>query len=199
MNELWRHEARRCGPAALVTPPAVVVSAALLTTPAGGGARTFVAVWLPAALLPLVAGVFAAGVVSREVMRELQCTFATAYPVTVRRRLLLLVAAVGVAAVILAVTIAAHGGPEARTVALSTAVSAAASSLLLMGVGAYAAAGRSEGRGGPASAFAMTAWLAKLLVLDRIPLPPAAVAAVSAAAGLWLVARASTKAGGEAI
>ncbi|ETK34045.1 conserved protein with unknown function [Microbispora sp. ATCC PTA-5024] len=206
--ELWRHEVRRCGLVALVTPLAVVASTTLLSALAGGGMHDFLAVWLPAALLPLVAGVCAVGVVSREVMPELQATFPTPYPVTVRRRLRLLILAVGAGVVVLAVSAATGAGHDPVTgqgasgpvlSSLFSAASSAAFSLLLIGVGAYAAAGRTRNRGGPASALVMTAWLAKLLVLDRIPLPPAAVAVAFAAAGLWSMVRGSTRAGGEAV
>ena len=49
------------------------------------------------------------------------------------------------------------------------------------------------------AALVMTAWLAKLLVLDRIPLPSAAVAAAFTVAGVWLLIRGSIRAGGEAV
>ncbi len=199
--ELWRHEMRRCGLAALGTPVTVVACTALVSGMAGGGMREFLAVWLPGALLPLVAGACAVGVMAREVMPELQCTFATPYPVTVRRRLWLLVIATGLGAGVLGLSAAAGAAPEPGVagagVVLSAVASAAAFSLLLIGLGVYAAAGR--GRPGSAAALVMTAWLAKPLVLDRIPLPPAAVAAVFTVAGVWLLVRGSARAGGEAV
>jgi len=204
--ELWRHEMRRCGPVALGTPVAVASCAALVAVMAGGGMREFLAVRLPGALLPLVAGVCAVGVMAREVMPELQCTFATPYPVTVRRRLWLLVIAVGLGAGVLGLSAAAGAatGPDVAGqdtagsgAVLSPVASAAAFSLLLIGLGGHAAAGRAQP--GPAAALVMTAWLAKLLVLDRIPLPSAAVAAAFTVAGVWLLIRGSIRAGGEAV
>lgn len=203
--ELWRHEMRRCGLVALGAPVAVVACAALVAAMAGGGMRGFLAVWLPGALLPLVAGVCAVGVMAREVMPELQSTFATPYPVTLRRRLWLLVIAVGLGVGVLGLSAAAGAAPEPGTgqgvagsgAVLSSVAAAGSFSLLLIGLGAYAAARKTQP--GPASALVMTAWLAKLLVLDRIPLPAAAVVAAFTVAGVWLLVRGSVRAGGEAV
>jgi len=196
---------RRCGLVALGTPVAVVACTALVSAMAGGGMREFLAVWLPGALLPLVAGVCAVGVMAREVMSELQSTFATPYPVTLRRRLWLLVIAVGLGVGVLGLSAAAGAAPEAGAgqgvagsgAVLSSVAAAGSFSLLLIGLGAYAAAGKTQP--GPAAALVMTAWLAKLLVLDRIPVPPAVVAAGFAVAGVWLLVRGSVRAGGEAV
>jgi hypothetical protein len=90
---LWRHEVRRAGPAALLTPPVVALvvaaiavdSAARLHDPAASTA--LIVQNLLELALPLAAGVGAASLVGRDPAVELQLTLPTAYRATILRRL----------------------------------------------------------------------------------------------------------------
>jgi hypothetical protein len=89
---LWRHEARRAGWTALLTPPSVLaigVLAAAVQFGAGENdtniARTLLGVL--EMLLPLAAGVGAAALVGHDPVAELVASCPTGYPVTLLRRL----------------------------------------------------------------------------------------------------------------
>lgn len=189
---VWRYEAYRCGRAVLAAPSAVVALAALAAAAAGGGMRSFLATWLPGELLPLTAGVAAVGIVSREVMTELHLALPARYSATVRRRLAVLGAAVLVAVVGLTLAERALAGTSPPEMA-ADAVRVAAFSLLLIGGGTYAAAPGNGG--GPAAAVVMAGWLAKMLIWDRLPVPPPLTVGVFAAVGAWWLVRGSRRAG----
>ena len=90
---LWRHEARRAGLAAMLTPPAVALvvlavavdSALRLHDP--GPSTALILQNLLELALPLAAGVGAASLVGRDPAVELQLTLPTAYRATILRRL----------------------------------------------------------------------------------------------------------------
>lgn len=193
---LWRHEVRRCGKAVLAAPPVVVVLAALLSLMARGGLRDWLAGWFPGALLPMAAGIAAVSVVSREAMAELQLTLPTPYPVTVRRRLAVLAVVVAVAGLAVLAVLTQGSRPALPDVAGLVAATAAFS-LALIGVGTRVAAGTTATGGGPAATAVVSVWLAKTLMMDRVPVPQTAVSVAFAAAGVWLLVRGSRKAGGE--
>ncbi|MEU7986263.1 hypothetical protein AB0B56_15475 [Streptosporangium canum] len=90
--DLWSHEIRRAGPAALLAPPVLVVLIALLAafgTRLGsreGNTAWFLMIALEAGI-PLVSGIAAASLIGRDRAVELQLTLPTGYRSTLLRRL----------------------------------------------------------------------------------------------------------------
>ncbi len=164
---LYRHEAKRCGPAAFALPALVVAAIALLCyfdtrghyDPDSLGSGL---IRLAVAGLALASGLAAASAVSRERMLEVQLTLPTSYPVTIRRRVLLVGLAVVLAAGVLVVVLAGLGlwsGPGGLAAAPVRLLGPA---MLPAGVGVYfAIASRSAAAG---STAAVAGWLAVLLV-----------------------------------
>jgi hypothetical protein len=93
---LWRHEVRRTGWAALVTPSVCAAFVVLLAVlQAGSGNDVAVARTLQAVLemgMPLAAGVVAASLVGRDVAVELQVSVLREYRTTLLRRLMITLA-----------------------------------------------------------------------------------------------------------
>jgi hypothetical protein len=112
---LWRHEVRRAGWAALLTPPiaaAVVLGAAVdeaarLDQPSQDTAHILQALLEMA--LPLAAGVGAASLVGRDPVVELHLTLPTTYRSTILRRLAVSAGWVAVLALTAAVVMVASG------------------------------------------------------------------------------------------
>jgi len=112
--DLWRHEVRRIGWAALVTPPATAALVALLAVLQAFGtqddastARTFHGVL--AAGIPLALGVVAGSLVGRDPVTELQLSVLREYRGTLARRLVLAAGWAAVIAVLTTVAIVATG------------------------------------------------------------------------------------------
>jgi hypothetical protein len=114
-RSLWRHEVRRAGWAALLTPPlaAVIVvvvavdGAARLGQPSRDTAHILQS--LLELALPLAAGVGSAGLVGADPAIELQLTVPTAYRSTILRRLAVTTGWVGVIAVTVSAAMVAGG------------------------------------------------------------------------------------------
>jgi len=111
---LWRHEARRAGWTALLTPPAVLLLGLLAAAvQLGAGeddpnvARTLLGTL--EMLLPLAAGVGAASLVGHDPVAELAASCPTRYPVTLLRRLAVGLAWVTVLAVLASAVLVATG------------------------------------------------------------------------------------------
>lgn len=90
-RSLWRHEVRRAGWAALLTPPvtAVLVAVIAIAQAASGAGTTDVARTLQSVLemgMPLGAGIGAATLIGRDPVVELQLAVPSSYPVTLLRR-----------------------------------------------------------------------------------------------------------------
>ena len=112
---LWRHEVRRAGWAALLTPPiaaAIVVGAAVDGAARLGQPSRDTAHILQSLLemaLPLAAGVGAASLVGRDPAIELQLTLPTPYRATILRRLVVTAGWVAVTALSVAAVMVASG------------------------------------------------------------------------------------------
>jgi hypothetical protein len=111
---LWRHEARRAGWTALLTPPAVLVLGALAAAiQLGAGesdasvARTLLGTL--EMLLPLAAGVGAAALIGHDPVAELAASCPTRYPVTLLRRLVVSLAWIAVLAALVSAALVATG------------------------------------------------------------------------------------------
>lgn len=164
---LYRHEARRCGPAAFALPALVVLAIALLCffdtrghydrDSLGSGL-----IRLAVAGLALAAGLAAASAVCRERMLEVQLTLPTEYSTTLRRRIVLVALAVTVAAASVIAVLAGLGlwsGPGGLVASPLRLLGPAA---LPAGLGVYfGISARSAAAG---STAAVAAWLAVLLV-----------------------------------
>lgn len=187
MLGLWRYEVRRSGLVTLAAPSAVAMAAVLAALNCGSAVRGLVVDWLSGAVVPLVAGLAAAAIVGGEQAAELQATFPVPYPVTIRRRLLVLAVAVVIASAI-GVPMAALAVPGH----LPATGAGLAFAVLLAGAGSLAAARHPPGL---ASVLVVTAWLAVVTVAG--PVLPWAVAAGCAAAGLVLLRLALRIAGEE--
>ncbi|WP_133852253.1 hypothetical protein [Labedaea rhizosphaerae] len=112
--DLWRHELRRIGWAALVTPPAAAALVALLAVLQSFGtqddastARTFHDVL--AMGIPLAVGVVAGSLIGRDPVAELQLSVVREYRATLLRRLLLAAGWAAVVAVVATVAVVASG------------------------------------------------------------------------------------------
>ena len=112
--DLWRHEVRRIGWAALLTPPAAAGLVALLAVLQAFGAhddattaRTFHDVL--AMGIPLAVGVVAGSLVGRDPATELQLSVVREYRGTLLRRLLLASGWAAVVAVVATVAVVASG------------------------------------------------------------------------------------------
>ncbi|MEV4622199.1 hypothetical protein AB0J74_26245 [Asanoa sp. NPDC049573] len=106
--DIWIHEARRAGPAALVAPPAGLLLAAALAVfvRVGGGSRGQVEFLLLVgleAIAPLAVAMVALTVVTREGCRELHLSLPVPHLVTIGRRL-------GVVGVVTVVLCTAYAG-----------------------------------------------------------------------------------------
>lgn len=88
---LARHELRRAGPAALLTPPGVLLAGVVMVVLAAssGGAYHQVAGTVLEALLPLAAGIASSGVLTTDSAVELQLSLPVPYRQTLARRVLL--------------------------------------------------------------------------------------------------------------
>ena len=163
---LWRHEVRRAGWPAIVTPAVVVVAmlgmAAVMV--AGSAPSDTVGRLLVAGLevgLPLAAGIGAAALVGRDPAIELQLSAPTPYRVTVLRRLAITVAG--------PVLLAAAGTTVLRATGWWPAVHLGASSVLvwlgpvawLSALGAFLAVGLRSAAA--ASGLIAGVWLAEQL------------------------------------
>lgn len=158
--DLWTHETRRAGPAAVALPIAAAVVLAVLAPAIGAGIATEA---LAAYAVPLVAGLAAAAIVAGERMVELHLTLPTVYPTTVARRLVLLSAATLAAT---GMTVGALGWAGTLTDPGATAIGVAAFAAAMIGVAAHAAARSGSAAGACAMVFA--AWLGKILFVDRV-------------------------------
>lgn len=164
-------EARRCGVMTLMTP--VIVAALILGASrlaAGGeGTPEMVGVGmvrLVADVLPVTVGLTASSALTRERMIELHLSLPTSFAVTTMRRVGLVLAAATVASVV------AIGGlmlnhqwwhPATGATAILVPIGPA---VLLVGVACYAV---TMLRSAAASAaVVVAAWLAQLLILDRL-------------------------------
>lgn len=164
-------EARRCGVAALLTPVAVaacILGASRLAA-SGDGTPEMVGVGmvrLVADVLPVTVGLTAATALTRETMTELHLSLPTSFVVTTLRRVALVFAAATLAAAIAIGGLAGNNqwwhpatGPTALLVPLGPSV-------LLIGVACYSATVLRSGAA--AAAVVVAAWLAQLLILDRL-------------------------------
>lgn len=111
---LWRHEARRAGWAALLTPPLAVAAPVLVAVidAAGTTSDRDIAQTLFAALemaAPLAAGIGAASLVGRDPVAELLLSLPTGYRSTLLRRLSITVGWTALVAVLLAGSLLATG------------------------------------------------------------------------------------------
>ena len=109
---LWRHEARRAGWTALLTPPSVLVLGligALIQYSAdeNGVARTLVGTL--EMLLPLAAGVGAGSLIGHDPVAELAASCRTGYPATLLRRLVVSLTWITVLAVLASAALVATG------------------------------------------------------------------------------------------
>jgi hypothetical protein len=168
---LWKHEARRCGPAALALPVLaaagiLAMSFAIQSGPAGGtGTAGTGLVRLVADAFPVAAGLAVAAAIGRERLIELQLTVLTEYRRTVGRRLSVVCAVVVLAAGLLVLELIATGqwhhpaqGPAALLVPLGPAA-------LLAGAGTWASVALRSTAG--ASTVVVGVWLLQVLILDR--------------------------------
>jgi hypothetical protein len=112
--DLWRHEVRRIGWAALVTPPVTAALMALLAVLQAFGtqddastARTFHGVL--AVGIPLAIGIVAGSLVGRDPAAELQLSVVREYRGTLLRRLILAAGWAAVVAVLTTVAVVASG------------------------------------------------------------------------------------------
>jgi len=145
---LWRHEVRRAGWAALLTP--LVAAVGLAAVAVDGAARldqpsqstALVLQSLLELALPLAAGMGAANLVGRDPAVELQLTLPTSYRTTILRRLLVTAGWVAVIALTTAAFMVAsgwwHRWPEAHP-ALAGQLTWLAPALCLSGLGLLAA------------------------------------------------------------
>jgi hypothetical protein len=172
------HEIRRCGMPALavVTGTAVALGVVLVMVPSSWAG------WLVASAFPLAFGMAVAMVAGGEDALELHLTLPTPYPRTLRRRLAVLGGVAAAALAALVGVLSAAGMVHDPAQVLSDAGSVA---VLLLGTAVYAAVG--SGSPGAPSAVVLTAWLAKLLVLDGVLRGSGAATVVAVAAGLALL------------
>ncbi|MDN5750312.1 MAG: hypothetical protein L0H64_17675 [Pseudonocardia sp.] len=178
LGSMAGHEMRRCGMPALavLTGTAVALGVVLVVLPSSWAG------WLVASALPLAFGMAAAMVAGGEDALELHLTLPTPYPRTLRRRLAVLV---GVAAVVLAAVVGVLSASGRVHDPVQVLVDAGSVAILLLGTAVYAAVG--SGSPGAPSAVVLTAWLAKLLVLDGALRGSGTAAVVAAGAGLALL------------
>lgn len=146
---LWRHEVRRAGWAALLTP--LVAAVGLAAVAVDGAARldqpsrdtALVLQSLLELALPLAAGMGAANLVGRDPAVELQLTLPTSYRATILRRLLVTAGWVALVALATAAFMVAsgwwHRWPEAHP-ALAGQLTWLAPALCLSGLGLLAGA-----------------------------------------------------------
>jgi hypothetical protein len=109
---LWRYEARRAGPTALLGPPiavAVGVAAALANPQPGDTTTARILLGALEMAVPLAAGVACASLVGRDPAAELQLTAPTAYRVTLLRRLAVTLAWTAAVAALTATVLIATG------------------------------------------------------------------------------------------
>jgi hypothetical protein len=170
-SELWIHETRRCGRAALSLPlvcAVVVVVASLLAAQGEGppGAVAAGMIRLVADVFPMTVGMAAVTALSRERAVELQVTLPMPYALTVLRRLALLAAVTTVAATGVVVwLVQANQWDHPARGPLSLLVPLGPAALL---IGTAALAGVVLRSAAAASAIVLGTWLMQVIVLDRI-------------------------------
>lgn len=156
VNPIWLYEVRRCGRSALALPP--LAAAAVGIASAVFGANH---VLRSAAIeaIPLVAGLACAAAVGRERSIEVQLSVPTPYPVTVGRRVALVLGTTACAVVL-------SGLPATVTDAPAVLGGNLIFALALIGIATWVGAG--FGSTGGASVVVTTVWLAKLLLLNEV-------------------------------
>ncbi|WP_280300574.1 hypothetical protein [Nocardia abscessus] len=174
VNPIWLYEARRCGGSVLALPPLVAVAIGIASAvfSANQVLRT-------AAIeaIPLVAGLACATAVGRERSIELQLSVRVPYPVTVGRRVALIVGTTACAVVI-------GGLPATGTDAPAVLGGNLVFALALIGIATCVGAGFGSTSG--ASAVVTTVWLAKLLLLNEVARHTQAVLLLAIAAScVW--------------
>ncbi|MFG2445256.1 hypothetical protein ACGFQG_20520 [Nocardia fluminea] len=155
VNPIWLYEIRRCGCGVLALPlvGAAALGLALTSLDAAPVIRSGAL-----AILPLLIGLSAAAALGREQLLELQLTVRTPYPLTVARRVALVLGS-GVCAVL---PFELFGAPTSG----ASLAGALASVLALISVATYISVGFGSAAG--ASALVTTVWLAKVLVLEQL-------------------------------
>lgn len=179
--DVWRYEARHAGRHLLVASP--LLAAILLIAGFGLPGAGFARAWLAEAAPPLLAGLAAAAIVAGERAVELHLSLPTPLRRTLGRRLALLGASTAAGALLLGAGLL----PDAR--ALSRFAQLCGFGAMLVAAGAWAAAALRSVPG--ASTVVLAAWLADLLVLDRILIGPAARTAAEFVLAALLAAPAS--------
>lgn len=178
------HEVRRCGvPAvAVLAGTAAAVALVLVAVPSGWVGRQAIAVF------PLAVGMAAAMVVGGEAALELHLTLPTPYPHTLLRRLAALLgsAAIGLAGLVAVLAAAGRAGDPVRVLVDTSGLVA-----LLTGAAVWAAV--VLGSAGASSSVVLTAWLAKLLVLDGVFRGSAVGAGVAVLGGVALLVAARAR------
>lgn len=174
-----RYEVRRCGVGALAVPTGTAAALGVLLLALSSSWTG----WLVGSVFPVAVGMAAAMVIAGEDALELHLTLPTAYPRTVRRRLVVL-AVVSTAALAGLVGVLAAAGRVADPVAVLVTTGCFAT--LLFGTAVCVAV--RAGSAGGASAVVLAVWLAKLLMLDGVLGRSGLGAVVVALAGAVLLA-----------
>ncbi|MFC9437650.1 hypothetical protein [Nocardia sp. NPDC057030] len=159
----------------LTLPPAVAAVLSIALVALGGGPAAQVAA---VDTVALAAGLTTAAALGGEQMIELQLTVRTPYPLTVARRVALVVASASCAVLLIDLL----GSPVVRDSAGALLVGNMVFALALISIATYVIVEFRSTAG--ASAIVTTAWLTKLLVLDQVaravPVQAAILLAISA-------------------
>jgi hypothetical protein len=170
--DIWIHETRRCGVAALTLPllgTAGIAAMSVAVAAAQAAGREGVGegmVRLVALVFPIAPGLGAVAAIGRERMTEFHASLPTPYPTTVLRRLLVLAAVTVLIAAILVGTLIARDQWEHPATGLPALLVPLGPAFMLTGTGVWAVARlRSMAA---ASAIVIGAWLAEVFFLDRL-------------------------------
>ncbi|MEV6256333.1 hypothetical protein AB0L97_24055 [Nocardia sp. NPDC051911] len=156
MNPIWLYEARRCGGGVLALPLLVAALIALASAVFGADEVLWSAAF---EAIPLVAGLACATAVGRERSIEVQLSVPTPYPVTVGRRVALVLGTTACAVVLSGLSAMITDGPAVLAGNLVFA-------LALISIATWVGAGFGSTSG--ASAVVTTVWLVKLLLLSEV-------------------------------
>ncbi|MFF3224759.1 hypothetical protein ACFYV7_18360 [Nocardia suismassiliense] len=180
MNPIWLYEIRRCGREVLALPPMLAAALGVALVALDGGPAAQVAA---VDTVPLVAGLAAVAALGGERMIEVHLTVRTPYRLTVARRVTLVLASACGAVLVLALLGWRAVQGSAGVLLTGNIVFAMA----LISLATYVIVEFRSTAG--ASVVVMTAWLAKLLVLDQFAvLAEALVLLTVAALCAWLAA-----------
>jgi hypothetical protein len=173
VNPIWRYEVRRCGGSVLALPPLAALAIGIASAVFGANQVLRAAV---IDAIPLVAGLSCATAVGRERSIELQLSVPTPYPVTVGRRVALVLGTTACAVLLSGLAMVADA-PAVLGGNLAFA-------LALISIATCVAAGFGSTSG--ASAVVTTAWLTKLLLLNEVARHTQAVLLLAIAAScVW--------------